>query len=172
MSYLSRADEIWVSHYAIKHSAHVSWQRFIANRKMGVRDQKVSPTLVGRPCLLPSNLLAVLESYNSFNSWQRPRSRDQEGGGMIINWSSPSSQAVTHLVSAIYNPNTTTCALMRLVRQGQMITDFEELSTKCFWPDWYSPAGLGAHIRDTKRQFIMRLLHILPPLSAISNLDA
>ena len=46
---------------------------------------------------------------------------------MIINWSSPSSQAVTHLVSAIYNPNTTTCALMRLVRQGQMITDFEEL---------------------------------------------
>ena len=43
--------------------------------------------------------------------------------------------------------------------------DFEELSTKCFWPDWYSPAGSTAHIRDTKRQFIMRLLHILPPLS-------
>ena len=116
VSYLSWAEEIWVSHYAIKHSALVL---FIANRKMGVRDQKWCPPLIGRPCLHPSNLLAGVEMYNSFNSWQRPRSRDQEGGGMIINWSSPSSQAVTHLVNAIYNPNTTTCALMRLVSSAE-----------------------------------------------------
>ena len=39
VSYLSRVEEIRVSYYAIKHSAHISWLLFIANRKMGVRDQ-------------------------------------------------------------------------------------------------------------------------------------
>lgn len=168
VSYLSWAEEIWVSHYAIKHSALVL---FIANRKMGVRDKKWCPPLIGRPCLLQSNLLAVVETKNSFNSWQRPRSRDQEGGGMIINWSSPSSQAVTHLVSAIYSPNTTTCALMRLVSSAE--TGLWGTLDKMFLARLIFASRLYSSYQRHKKAVYHAITAYFAPLSpSITNLDA
>ena len=93
---------------------------------------------------------------------------------MIINWSSPSSQAVTHLVNAIYNPNTTTCALMRLLsRQGQIIADFKELDKMFLGLIDIRQQGTPQLISETQKGSLSCDYCIFcPSPSSISNLEA
>lgn len=82
---------------------------------------------------------------------------------MIINWSSLISSCYTSRHRHLQSKYDNMC--VNEASESQIIADFKELDKMFLGLIDIRQQGQGpAHIRDTKRQFIMRLLHILPPL--------